>query len=50
MIALHGKRFVVTGAASGVGDAVSTRLLDAGAEVFSMDRNDPAAAVTRHIE
>lgn len=50
MTAFQGKRFVVTGAASGIGDAVATRLLDAGAEVVSLDRNTPTAAVTRHIE
>jgi NAD(P)-dependent dehydrogenase (short-subunit alcohol dehydrogenase family) len=46
----QGKRYVVTGAASGIGDAVATRLLVAGAEVVSLDRNTPTAAVTRHIE
>ena len=50
MTAFQGKRFVVTGAASGIGQAVATRLLDAGAEVVSLDRNTPIAAVTRHIE
>lgn len=50
MTAFQGKRFVVTGAASGIGHAVATRLLDAGAEVVSLDRNTPTAAVARHIE
>lgn len=45
-----GKRYVVTGAASGIGDAVATRLLGAGAEVYCLDRNTPSAAVTQHIE
>lgn len=45
-----GKRFVVTGAASGIGNAVAERLLAAGAEVISLDRNTPTAAVTRHVE
>ncbi|MEZ0365906.1 coniferyl-alcohol dehydrogenase [Mycobacterium sp. pUA109] len=45
-----GKRYVVTGAASGIGHAVAERLLAAGAEVFSLDRNSPTAKVTRHIE
>lgn len=45
-----GKRYVVTGAASGIGDAVATRLLAAGAEVYCLDRNAPSAAVTKHIE
>jgi NAD(P)-dependent dehydrogenase (short-subunit alcohol dehydrogenase family) len=44
------KRYVVTGAASGIGHAVAEQLLAAGAEVYSLDRNTPSAAVTRHIE
>jgi NAD(P)-dependent dehydrogenase (short-subunit alcohol dehydrogenase family) len=45
-----GRRYVVTGAASGIGHAVAEQLLAAGAEVYSLDRNAPSAAVTRHIE
>ncbi|QFS90352.1 3-alpha-hydroxysteroid dehydrogenase/carbonyl reductase [Mycobacterium sp. THAF192] len=45
-----GKHFVVTGAASGIGHAVAEQLLAAGALVTSLDRNQPSAAVTRHIE
>ncbi|MDT5256392.1 MAG: hypothetical protein QOD10_1472 [Mycobacterium sp.] len=45
-----GRRYVVTGAASGIGHAVSEQLLAAGAMVISLDRNTPAGAVTRHIE
>jgi NAD(P)-dependent dehydrogenase (short-subunit alcohol dehydrogenase family) len=41
------KRYVVTGAASGIGHAVAEKLLAAGAEVYSLDRNTPTAAVTR---
>lgn len=44
------RRYVVTGAASGIGQAVAEQLLTAGAEVYSLDRNTPTAAVTRHIE
>jgi NAD(P)-dependent dehydrogenase (short-subunit alcohol dehydrogenase family) len=44
------RRYVVTGAASGIGNAVAEQLLAAGAEVYSLDRNTPTAAVTRHIE
>jgi NAD(P)-dependent dehydrogenase (short-subunit alcohol dehydrogenase family) len=44
------KRYVVTGAASGIGHAVAKQLLASGAEVYSLDRNAPSAAVTRHIE
>jgi NAD(P)-dependent dehydrogenase (short-subunit alcohol dehydrogenase family) len=50
MSTFAGKRYVVTGAASGIGHAVAEQLLDAGAEVFSLDRNTPTAAVTGHIE
>jgi NAD(P)-dependent dehydrogenase (short-subunit alcohol dehydrogenase family) len=45
-----GKRYVVTGAASGIGHAVAEKLLAAGADVISLDRNTPSAAVTHHIE
>jgi NAD(P)-dependent dehydrogenase (short-subunit alcohol dehydrogenase family) len=45
-----GKRYVVTGAASGIGHAVAEQLLAAGAAVISLDRNTPTAAVPRHIE
>lgn len=44
-----GKRYVVTGAASGIGDATARKLLDAGASVYSLDRNEPTAPVTVHI-
>ena len=50
MTDFDGKRFVVTGAASGIGDAVAERLLAAGAEVVSLDRNTPTAKVNRHVE
>jgi NAD(P)-dependent dehydrogenase (short-subunit alcohol dehydrogenase family) len=46
----RGKRYVVTGAASGIGHAAAEKLLAADAEVISLDRNDPTAAVTRHVE
>lgn len=44
-----GRRCIVTGAASGIGDAVARSLLAAGAEVTSLDRNTPTAPVQRHI-
>lgn len=45
-----GKRYLVTGAASGIGHATAELLLAAGAEVISLDRNVARAAVTRHVE
>ena len=50
MADFSGKRYVVTGAASGIGHAVAEQLLAAGAAVYCLDRNTPAAAVTKHIE
>ena len=50
MSSFEGKRYVVTGAASGIGDAVARRLLDAGAQVYCLDRNTPTAPVTGHFE
>lgn len=50
MADLSGKRYVVTGAASGIGHAVARRLLAAGAEVHCLDRNPPTANVNQHIE
>lgn len=49
MTDFDGRRYVVTGAASGIGHAVAEHLLSAGADVYSLDRNDPKAAVTQHI-
>lgn len=45
----EGKRIIVTGAASGMGHATAVQLIEAGAEVVSLDRNEPSAPVTRHI-
>jgi NAD(P)-dependent dehydrogenase (short-subunit alcohol dehydrogenase family) len=50
MADFSGKRYVVTGAASGIGHAVAEQLLAAGAQVHSLDRNTPTAAVTKHVE
>jgi NAD(P)-dependent dehydrogenase (short-subunit alcohol dehydrogenase family) len=44
-----GRRYVVTGSASGIGHRVAEKLLAAGAEVVSLDRNEPTAAVTQHV-
>ncbi len=50
MSEFNGKRYVVTGAASGIGNAVAEQLLAAGADVICLDRNTPTAKVTHHIE
>lgn len=47
---VQGLRCLVTGAASGIGDAVARRLLAAGAAVVSLDRNKPSAEVDQHVE
>jgi NAD(P)-dependent dehydrogenase (short-subunit alcohol dehydrogenase family) len=49
MSEFSGKRYIVTGAASGIGLALTERLLKDGAEVHSLDRNVPPVDVTRHI-
>lgn len=50
MAEFSGKRYVVTGAASGIGHAVASRLLASDAQVYCLDRNKPSAPVTAHIE
>ncbi|MER5538875.1 coniferyl-alcohol dehydrogenase [Streptomyces mirabilis] len=45
-----GKRYVVTGAASGIGHEVAEKLVAAGAEVYGLDRNEPTAKVHGHIK
>jgi NAD(P)-dependent dehydrogenase (short-subunit alcohol dehydrogenase family) len=47
-VAAAGKRAVVTGAASGIGQAVALRLLREGASVVAADRND--AGLARVVE
>lgn len=44
-----GRRCVVTGAASGIGDAVARLFIDEGATVVSLDRNEPTAPVAQHV-
>ncbi|MBD0023225.1 SDR family oxidoreductase [Gordonia pseudamarae] len=44
------KRYVVTGAASGIGAAVAQRLLADGAQVYTLDRNVPTFEATAHVE
>ncbi|WP_040800953.1 coniferyl-alcohol dehydrogenase [Nocardia higoensis] len=48
MFDFTGKRVLVTGAASGIGDATARQLLAAGAQVVSLDRNPPTADVAAH--
>jgi NAD(P)-dependent dehydrogenase (short-subunit alcohol dehydrogenase family) len=43
------KRYIVTGAASGIGHAVAELLLAEGATVYSLDRNEPTAKVHKHV-
>lgn len=50
MVDFSGRRYVVTGAASGIGHVVAEQLLTAGAEVHCLDRNTPTAGVTSHTE
>lgn len=45
---VEGLRCVVTGTASGIGDAVARSLVERGAHVVSLDVKDPSAAVAEH--
>jgi len=45
---VEGLRCVVTGTASGIGDAVARSLLERGAHVVSLDVKDPSAKVAEH--
>lgn len=47
---IEGLRCLVTGAASGIGDAVARRFTAGGATVVSLDRNKPTADVAQHVE
>ena len=44
------KRYVVTGAACGIGAAVAQRLLADGAQVYTLGRNVPTFEATAHVE
>ncbi|MGW5106111.1 coniferyl-alcohol dehydrogenase [Nocardia sp. NPDC004123] len=46
---VKGKRILVTGTASGIGQAVARLLGEGGATVFSLDRNEPSVPVEKHI-
>ena len=50
MSEFNGERYVVTSAASGIGNAVAEQLLAAGADVICLDHDTPTAKVTHHIE
>lgn len=41
----EGKRFVLTGASSGIGAATARALTEAGAHVIAVDRNEPVGAI-----
>lgn len=47
---VQGFRCIVTGAASGIGDAVARLFLEQGATVISLDRNTPTAGVSQHVK
>jgi NAD(P)-dependent dehydrogenase (short-subunit alcohol dehydrogenase family) len=47
---VRGLRCLVTGTASGIGDAVTRQLTASGATVVSLDRNKPTADVEQHVE
>ncbi|KAA1030424.1 SDR family oxidoreductase [Pseudonocardia sp. EV170527-09] len=47
---VQGLRCLVTGTASGIGDAVTRQLVEGGASVVSLDRNKPSAEVAQHVE
>jgi NAD(P)-dependent dehydrogenase (short-subunit alcohol dehydrogenase family) len=47
--AYEGKTAVVTGCASGIGAAVARRLIDAGARVFGLDKNEPEGKFEQFI-
>ncbi|MGC0369219.1 coniferyl-alcohol dehydrogenase [Microbacterium sp. SLBN-111] len=47
-MSLENSRYIVTGAASGIGRATGRKLVAAGAEVISLDRNEPDYPVTAH--
>jgi len=46
---LLGKRIAVTGVSSGIGKETAQRLVDAGASVVGLDRNEPADAIDKFV-
>jgi NAD(P)-dependent dehydrogenase (short-subunit alcohol dehydrogenase family) len=46
---LKGSRFVVTGAASGIGRATTAKLVRSGADVIALDRQPPSDAVAEFV-
>ena len=47
---LKGKTIVVTGASSGIGAATAAHISSLGAEVISVDINEPAALTGRFVQ
>ena len=47
---LHGRRAMVTGAASGIGEATVQRLVVAGARVYAVDRDEAGLAHLTDLE
>jgi NAD(P)-dependent dehydrogenase (short-subunit alcohol dehydrogenase family) len=50
VVDVSGLRCLVTGTASGIGEAVTSLLTAGGASVVSLDRNKPALEVEQHVE
>jgi len=49
-LSFEGQRVIVTGAASGMGEAVARVVGDLGAEVFALDVKEPTVPVTKFVQ